>query len=241
MADDWDVRASWWRDEVADDPVYRYDIGPLVAELVPSAGLAIDLGCGEGQTMRSLGDRVVGIDLSRALLAEASRTHPVALCNLPDLAAFRTGVFDVAYSIYVVELLADHEAFFAETARIVRPGGSMVTIMNHPAYTAPGAGPILDDDGETLWRWGAYFAHGTTEEPAGTKPVTFHHRPLSDVLNAAAATGWMLDRLEERGLSDATVDQIPAYVGQQHVPRILGVRWVRRPLRDSSGSVPSAR
>ncbi len=240
VADSWDVRASWWRSEVADDPVYRNDIEPLFVELIPTTGLAVDLGCGEGQTMRSLGGRAVGVDLSRSLLVEAARTHPVIACRLPDLSAVRAASFDIAYTIYVLELLADHEQFFEETARVVRQDGCLVVIMNHPAYTAPGAGPILDDDGETLWRWGRYFGHGTTEEPAGDEPVTFHHRPLDDLLTAAAGSGWVLDQMHERGLSDETVRRIPGYVGQQHVPRILGIRWTRGHRGDRAWSVPSA-
>ena len=227
---DWSEHASWWLGEVADDPVYALDVLPLVEELIDDAGgCRLDLGCGEGQVMRSLGGMVIGTDISLQLLQHARNAGPVVCSRLPSLDWLRPGTIDVAYAVLVIEHLPDLD-LFTSAARVVRPGGRFVVVMNHPAFTPAAAGPIVDQsDGEILWRWGNYFDPAPVAMPAGDSEVVFYHRPLGDFLNAAAARGWSLDVLAERGLSEAAIAAIPEYAGQQHLPRLLGVRWLRRP------------
>jgi len=80
-------------------------------------------------------------------------------------------------------------------------------------------------DGELFWRWGTYLADGSTEEPAGDEQVTFFHRPLAGLLNAAAAAGWALDRTVEQPVAGAPEDRLLS--AQSHIPRLLGLRWIR--------------
>lgn len=226
MADDWDDLATWWEGEAATDPAYPSDVHPLLRDLLPEQpGRTIDLGCGEGQGMRLVGGDIVGVDRSRELARRAGAAGAAVVGELPSLAWCRTDAFDTAYAVYLVDLIEDDRTFFAETARIVRHGGDLVIVINHPAYTAPGAGPLVDGEGEVLWRWGAYFERGSSHEPAGHRTITFHHRPLDALLNAAADAGWVLRRLDERGLSEHTIDRIPGYRGQERIPRLLGARW----------------
>lgn len=203
---------------------------PLVLDLLGGvAGTALDLGCGEGQVMRAVeADRVIGCDWSLELLGLAAAAGPVVRCRLPSLGWLRTGAVDHAYAVLVLEHLPAIGEFFAEAARVVKPGGTLVLVQNHPAYTPPGAGPIIDQsDGEVLWRWADYFNEAAAPEPAGTSGVTFHHRPLGVLLTVAAEAGWRLERLEERGLGPAAIARDPGMAGQEHVPRLLGVRWTR--------------
>ena len=109
---------------------------------------------------------------------------------------------------------------------VFRGGGTLVVVMNHPAYTPSGAGPVIDPtDGEVYWRWGDYTEEGAGDEPAGDGSITFHHRPLGTVLTTAADAGWVLERVVER---PATGEALAALIGdQRHIPRLLGVRWRR--------------
>jgi SAM-dependent methyltransferase len=230
MSDSWDDIAQWWVEEVLNDPAYEDDVDPVLGDLLTgTSGKTIDLGCGEGQGMRLTGGDVVGTDLSFALLREARLNGPVVQARLPDLSWLRPDCFDVAYSVYLLDLIADHRRFFSETARVVRKGGHLVVVINHPVYTAPGSAPLMDGDGEVLWRWGRYFSEGSSSEPAGEGTVEFFHRPVDALVSGAAAAGWTLERMVETGLSARTIARFPEYVGQENIPRLAGFRWVRSP------------
>jgi hypothetical protein len=90
-------------------------------------------------------------------------------------------------------------------------------VINHPVWTAPDSTPITDDDGETLWRPGEYFSNGTTEIPAGENTVTFYHRSMADIMNAASAAGWGLEHMVEQPHHE--------FEDQSGIPRLLACRW----------------
>lgn len=235
MSEAWDELADWWIDEGTGDPSYRFDVVPLLTALLPDVpdgdrGRVLDLGCGDGHLARLLGTDVIGVDGSERLARAATATLPVVVARVPDLACLRSESFDAIVSVYLLDLVDDLDGFFASTAALTGDGGHLVVVVNHPVYTAPGAVPIMDTDGELLWRWGSYFAPGTTVEPAGPGTVRYVHRPMGAVMTAAAAAGWDLEAVDERPMSHRTIEALPGYEGQDTVPRYLGVRW-RRSVR----------
>jgi len=226
---DWD--SQWWLDEVASDPNYRRDVIPLLIDMLqpgPEA-LYLDLGCGEGQGMRAVaaaGGAVIGCDQDEVLLSHARRDGPVVQCHLPELAWLGDATVGGAYAVLVLEHIADFERLLVEAARTVLSGGVLVIVANHPAFTAPGAGPLIDPgDGEVTWRWGAYLSPGTSIEPAGSFNLTMHHRPLSVLLTAAGRAGWMLEMLVEQGPGEAAADRDPLLAAQRNIPRLIGLRF----------------
>lgn len=234
--DDWDRHAEWWLGEVRDDPIYALDVIPLALDLIDDTGVLLDLGCGEGQVMRRVAAAAIGCDISPRLLAEARGSGWVVRCRLPDLGWVRTGAVDGAFAVLVLEHLPTLGLFEA-AARVVRKGGQLVVVMNHPAFTPEDAGPLLDPgDGEVLWRWGRYFEDAETFMALDDGSVAFYHRPLATILTAAAEAGWCLDRLVEQGLSDAAIAAEPGYAGQEQMPRLLGARWI-----NTQGSRPFCR
>lgn len=229
--DNWDTIAQWWRDEVATDPVYIDDIAPMLARLIAApTGLILELGCGDGQWLRWLGSELgqgIGCDRSADLLRGVAVDHPVAVCELPDLNWLRDGTVGAAFSVFVLDLIEDEHAFFTEAARVVRTGGQLVVIINHPIFTAPNSGPFMDPDLDVFWRWGAYLDHGASDVPAGSQTVTMFHRPVGDLLTAAADSGWRLEEAIESPLGAAAIEREPSYRGQEGIPRFLGMRWRR--------------
>lgn len=222
----WEQLADWWLEEVA-DPAYRELIDPLLVELLAEhqpGGVVADLGSGDGRLLGRVeemtGAQVVGIELVEALARQSGR--PVIVSRLPAI-PFADESLGGAYAVLVLEHIEDHVGFFAETARVVRPGGSLIVISNHPIWTAPSSTPISDNDGEVLWRPGSYFDRGVSIEPAGTGEVIFFHRSMSDLLNAAADEGWALQRVIEQppGQHELIAD----------IPRLIAARWLRSTKR----------
>ena len=229
--DNWDELAPWWRREAATDLVYREDIEPMLERLTPKdPGTVVELGCGEGQWLRWLstkGVQTFGCDGSLQLLTDAASAAPVVCAQLPALSWLQNESVDNALSVFVLDLIADAGEFFTETIRVVRAGGSLIVIINHPGFTAPGSGPLLDVDGEVLWRWGSYLEDGSSVQPAGDRTVVFHHRSIAKLLTVAAVAGWALQVVEERPLGAAAIERDPGYVGQEGIPRFFGARWVK--------------
>jgi SAM-dependent methyltransferase len=218
----WTDLASWWLDEIATDPAYEDVVTPLLLEfLEPQPGCRyLDLGCGEGRVMRALsaaGAVVHGVDVSHDLAARARKAMVARLPQIP----LKDGVYDGVYAVLTLEHIEDHAAFFAEGARVTKPGGSLAVVVNHPVWTAPDSTPITDSDGEILWRSGSYFLTGHTEIPAGEATVVFHHRSMSELVNAAAAAGWSLQRMVELPHHE--------FEDQAGIPRLLACRWVLIP------------
>lgn len=216
----WIEITEWWLSEVTTDPSYDTVVTPMLLDiLAPDSGaIYLDLGCGEGRVMRALrarGARVHGIDLNVELVAHSVG---VAVAQLPAI-PMRKGAYDGVYSVLTLEHIADHATFFLEALRVTKPGGVLALVINHPVWTAPDSTPITDDDSEVLWRPGDYFSRGTSEIPAGEATVIFHHRPMSDLLNAAANAGWNLERMVEQPHHE--------YGDQGGIPRLLGCRWRR--------------
>jgi SAM-dependent methyltransferase len=226
--DDWTALAPWWIVEVQTDPIYELDVLPLALDLLgETSGLVLDLGCGEGQLMRELEDRpVVGCDISLPLLEHAAASGPVVRCRLPSLAWLADGVVDTTVSVLVLELFADLRPILDEVRRVTRRGGHFAIVVNHPAYTAEGSGPVVDlTDGEVLWRWGPYFEPGSSQEAAGDAAVTFHHRTLAEILSTAAETGWRLERIVEHRLTASAMAKLPWLKGHESFPLFLGALW----------------
>jgi SAM-dependent methyltransferase len=213
---------EWWLTELEGDHAYESIVTPMLLDILePEPGLLyVDLGSGDGRVMRALlerGSRVHGVELNQVLASRSGAVGPTVIGELPDLSFFRPDVYGGAYCVGVLEHVPDHMSFFAEVARVVKPGGVLALVMNHSVWTAPGSTPITDSDGEVLWRPGDYLSEGFLDEPVGEVTVRFHHRPISSLLNAAAAAGWSLARMVET--SHHELDD------QAGIPRLMAIRW----------------
>jgi len=104
----------------------------VLAGLGPLEGLrALELGCGKGRFARALASRgadLIGLDLSRAMLAAADGFDRVqaSVRRLP----FRSSSFDAVLAVEVFEHLKPRslDLVLAEARRVLRPGGRFVVV-----------------------------------------------------------------------------------------------------------------
>jgi 2-polyprenyl-6-hydroxyphenyl methylase/3-demethylubiquinone-9 3-methyltransferase len=131
-----DAQEARFKSDVAPDD---FRLRAVLSALEPLGGLrrrrVLDLGCGKGRFaahLRAKGAKVVGLDLSAAMLAGApdiDRVHASAR-RLP----FGSRSFDAVVSIEMFEHLAPLAVYetLAEIARVLRPKG-MVAIVDKSA------------------------------------------------------------------------------------------------------------
>jgi 23S rRNA (guanine745-N1)-methyltransferase len=105
---------------------------PLSAAVAQAAagerpGVVLDVGCGEGHHTRAVaGATVLGVDIAKAAVAAAARAHSDGWYAVASAASLplRDAAVDVALNVF-------GPIAAAELARVVRPGGAVVTA--HPA------------------------------------------------------------------------------------------------------------
>lgn len=100
--------------------------GMLLEELGDEAGSILELGCGEGHLLAAL-DNAVGIDIARSDLDIAQSVGPCALARAQAL-PFADDSFDVVLS-HLVMTVVPLEDTLAEAARVLRPGGRFLAIV----------------------------------------------------------------------------------------------------------------
>jgi SAM-dependent methyltransferase len=128
----------------------------LRAVAQPSGCASADLGCGVGGALRFLLDHApapllaAGLTLSPTQSRLARARAPAALIVEADFqhVPLPSGAFDLAYSIEAFAHAPDPDCYFAEAARLLRPGGRLLLIDDTLARA-----PVTDYE---LRMWAAY-------------------------------------------------------------------------------------
>ena len=102
----------------------------------------LEVGCGGGQCSIAFarqGAQVTGLDLSDEQLAYARRLAAgegvsvrFVQGSATDLSAFAGGTFDLLFSAYALQYVADLRGCLSECSRVLRAGGRLVVSLDHP-------------------------------------------------------------------------------------------------------------
>ena len=228
----WDAEATRWvepgeRAWAQDEPswgiwgVPNSEL-PLLAERMDGQR-AIELGCGTGYVsawVRRRGASVYAIDNSAEQLATARRL--AAHHGLDDIEWVHGDAesvdqpdasFDVAFSEYGAAIWCDPEVWIPEAHRLLRPGGRLVFLGNHPlamvCLAADGASPVglrLERDYFGLGRldW-----TGAAEDPGGIE----FNLPISSWMRLFRGVGFdvaAFHEIQAPASADGTAFWVPA-------------------------------
>lgn len=234
-ADSWSTLSSWWQEEFTEgaDPEYTDQIVPLCVEHLRGAERVLDLGAGEGQISRALmaagaARTVVALDPTWAQIGEAAARGGGPLPVQGDTRLpLRDGSCDAVVACLVFEHVDDHVGAIAEVARVLRPGGRFLLLLNHPLLQTPSSGWIDDhvlDPPEQYWRIGPYLpVADTVDEVAPGVHVRFVHRPLSHYVNTLADHGLHVVEMLEPPPPERFLARNPDYAAARDIPRLLAL------------------
>ena len=108
---------------------------------------------------------------------------------------------------------------------LLQPGGKFAFFLNHPLLQTPNSGWIDDqiiDPPEQYWRIGDYLTEDETiEEVEKDVFIPFIHRPLSRYVNALAANGLLIERMEEPAPPPGFLARADEYEAAASIPRLL--------------------
>lgn len=212
-----DMRAAWNRTSATYQarhaiPAHSAHYGPWaplendLRLLGDVRGLHIlEVGCGGGQcsvAFAKQGATAAGLDLSdaqlehaRALAAREGVTVDFVQGSADELGAFATGAWDVVFSAYAFQYVADMPRCLGECARVLRPGGRIAFSLDHPFRDC-----FFDaeDDDTTPYASRSYFDRSPLRwKFFDSEPMVSYHHTIAQWVDMLAAAGFTLRRLLE--------------------------------------------
>lgn len=210
----WDDSAEWYDRMLAGEGTYQRElILPNLMRMmaIRRGEIVLDLACGQGFFAREFaaaGATVLGVDSSTKLIEIAKHTAtPNALYRVASADAMpfiKKGSVDKVAIILAIQNMENVAGVFKECARVLKTGGSVYMVMNHPAFRIPQASSWRWDEksGVQYRRIDRYLSELKTkiQMHPGDKPSEYtlsFHRPLQFYFKALHKAGLAVSALEE--------------------------------------------
>lgn len=217
----WGNVAEWYHETVEDRASYQRDlIMPNLMRIieVKRGQKILDLGCGEGLFTRRFakaGAEVTAIDIALPLIEIAKR----AAAMESEQYAFQPRFFvsdatsipvvaDASQDLVVINLalqnMENPALVLKECARVLKPHGRLILVLNHPAFRIPKASDwAWSTDGATqyrrIWRYMSESRERIDMAPgakSGEHTISFH-RPLQFFVKSIGKAGMAISNMEE--------------------------------------------
>ncbi|WP_438730892.1 class I SAM-dependent methyltransferase [Parasphingorhabdus sp. DH2-15] len=186
-------QGDWTRRKVLD---------PVMLKLAKvNGGHFIDIGCGEGRFVRTLGDigmAGIGIDPTETLIAHARKCDPNGNYHIGDgeKLDFDDAQFDLSISYMALIDIPDFRAAIAEMVRVTKPGGQLLIANLTSFFTAGRWRKTLSGQGKDF-PIDHYSEERSTRERWQGIDIINHHRPLSAYMQCFLSHGLVLEYFDE--------------------------------------------
>jgi ubiquinone/menaquinone biosynthesis C-methylase UbiE len=147
--------------------------------------IVVDIGCGPGNVYAAIKEscgkpsQLLGVDISLGALKKAQEIGYTPVLADAHHLPFISGFADIVVLNACLHHCDDMAKVLAEAARIVRPGGLLITD-HDPQFTASnfrGLGLLLWEARLPLYRFFKRGGHATTEEQSWGLAAEIHHKP----------------------------------------------------------------
>ncbi len=144
----WGGVAQWYHDTVEDKGSYQKDlILPNLIRLmdVRAGEMILDLACGEGffsRRFNRLGAKVVASDISKELIEIAKKDKDAQgvqfeVAPADKIPFVADASIDKIVIVLALQNIENVPGVFTEVARVLKPGGKLFFVINHPAFRIP--------------------------------------------------------------------------------------------------------
>ncbi|MEK7089637.1 MAG: methyltransferase domain-containing protein, partial [Patescibacteria group bacterium] len=167
--------------------------------------------CGSGffsRAFSAIGVKVIGVVVAKNLIEIAKKTpdkniaYKVSMAH--KLEFLESGSVDKIALVLAVQNIEEIQKVFAESARVLKKGGTMHIVLNHPAFRVPKRSSWGWDEkvGAQYRRVDAYISESTEkiQMHPGDKPSEYtlsFHRPLQVYFKHLRRGGFLVRGLEE--------------------------------------------
>lgn len=212
----WGEVASWYNDVVESKGSYQKEvILPNLLRLVdPQKGdIILDLACGQGffsGKFSKAGASVFASDISPELISlakESSDNKDVQFFVSPaeEIKFLDDESVDKATIVLAIQNIEKTQPVFKEVSRVLKTGGKMFLVLNHPAFRIPKETSWgYDDEKDVQFRMvDKYLSESKVEidmnpgEAKNKKMTVSFHRPLQYYFKILKNNGFCVSTLEE--------------------------------------------
>ena len=211
---------------------------PAMKKMLPdqTGKSVLDLGCGCGANciafVKNGAISVVGIDISEKMLSVAKdEAHHENIeyinMSMTDISTLNQK-FDLVYSSLAFHYIEDFEKLCKDIYGLLNENGVLLFSQEHPIITA-----TIDGNGhfnKNLKGKRVSYTFSNYNEPGERKVhwyvdgVIKYHRTFSDVINALAKAGFVIEEVCEPTPEDWAVEKLPTIVKEYIKPNFLIVK-----------------
>lgn len=211
--DSWDSVAQWYDKHLTGENTYHSKVVlPNLLRLVaPKRGESVvDLACGNGffaQAFAKEGAQVTGIDISEELITMARKNAPAVSFHVSSAEKFdiiADNSKDKVVIVLAIQNIEHTAKVFTEAGRVLKHGGVLHIVMNHPAFRIPKRSSWEYDEKKKVQyrRVEEYLSESKSviemhPGKANSPQTISYHRPFQYYFKLLQKTGFTIERLEE--------------------------------------------